>query len=92
MIKIEYKEAINKITQILNQTDPFDLIGKGGLPDEYSAEAELIYAKLGYAKNKNELFNIVLNVFIDQFSIEQCSDKSIYRKIAAEVNRQFELF
>ena len=86
--KIEYGLKYIGIRDIINFYDPMHLLWVAD-EDEYSIEVDLILERMNQNMNKQELFKIVYEVFVQKFGGQEVTlherIKSTYMDIAVDI-------
>lgn len=77
-LKRSYREMLSLITSVINEWDPYNLVGGGAPKDEFEAEVIRVAAQIPHIKTAEQLAEVVSRVFSagfapDPFSIDSCA-------------------
>ncbi len=78
----DYSYIYNAIKEIIDSADPINLLSIGAPDDEYDGEIQEIASGISKCNSKEEIKEVVYNVFKRNFGEEIAGNISLYSEIA----------
>ncbi len=89
MLQKEYGRFYRAVSDILFRHNPMELDGKHNTGD-YNPEVDVLLSRIGEAKDRDALQQLLFEVFLTDFGAENCGNRDRYEGAASEIWKAYE--